>query len=108
VAGAATERLTNELVYTLNEGVSFQSCQFDLTNPGAKMMVNNILTRSFNAKNFILEGRVNEDRFAQGVLVHFEFDDVHERACDANDYEEWRPSDVFCYWLCLTVVDDIR
>lgn len=57
------------------------------------MLVNNILTRSFNAKNFILEGRVNQDRFAGGVLVHFEFDDVHERECGPDDYEEWRPND---------------
>jgi hypothetical protein len=53
VTGAVTDRLTNELIYTLDDGATFETCQFRDIN----MSVKNILTRSFNAKNFILEGR---------------------------------------------------
>lgn len=53
VTAAATDRPTNELIYTIDDGESFETCQFRDVN----MSVKNILTRSFNAKNFILEGR---------------------------------------------------
>jgi len=101
VTGAPTERPTNELVYTINDGMSFDSCRWHTIN----VTVNNILTRSFNARNFILEGYArNANNEEYGVLAHFDFSDIHERDCAASDYEQW-PSTPQCllgmhrYWM---------
>jgi hypothetical protein len=66
VTGAPTERPTNELVYSINDGISFDTCRWHTIN----VTVNNILTRSFNARNFILEGYArNANNEEYGVLV---------------------------------------
>jgi hypothetical protein len=88
VVGSAIKTLTNEFTYTLDSGASFRTCTF---NASTSVMVNNILTRSFNARNFLMEGRLTEATDSPGFLAHFSFDSVQQRDCTDADYEQWSP-----------------
>lgn len=89
VVGAQIKTLTNQFVYTSDMGTTFQTCMF---TKASSVVVDNILTRSFNARNFVMHGRMSDTTGAAGFLAHFDFDDVHERECTAADYEQWSPS----------------
>jgi hypothetical protein len=89
VTGASMEKFTKQLVYTLDSGESFHQCDFRST----EIVVNNILTRSFDARNFLLEGRTQLDEMSNGtwtpgIVVHFDFEDSGLADCtdaDCND-----------------------
>jgi hypothetical protein len=88
VVGSPIKQLTNEFTYTVDNGKTFNTCTF---NASTTVMVNNILTRSFNARNFLMEGRLNESVDSPGFLAHFDFDNVHLRDCTDADFEQWSP-----------------
>jgi hypothetical protein len=87
VVGALVKAMSNQFTYTTNMGNSFQTCQFNST----PMLVENILTRSFDARSFVMHGRLTTDADSPGFLAYFGFDDVHDRDCDASDLELWSP-----------------
>ena len=87
ITGAVMDQLTSQLIYSLDSGETFHNCNFT----DSDVVVNNILTRSFNARNFLLEGRTAlperdvNGTWTNGLLIHFDFEDSNVRDCQESD-----------------------
>jgi len=92
---AETANQTNSLMYTWNEGKTFQSCRFtDSSN--VKVKVADIISEpSSKAQSFILHGTKPSQTSTVGVIIHIDFQAMHERRCEESDYEYWTPFDSF-------------
>jgi len=78
---ALDQKATNEVLFSLDDGATFQNYIFSETS----YEIFNIL-EVFNTK-FILYGR---DEFNRGIAIGLDLTKVFDRICDTNsDYENW-------------------
>jgi len=87
------EESTNEIQYSLDEGITWNSCTFGETFE----VINIVSDPDFGTRHFLMYG----NRGNVGVLVSLDFSGIHEREClgwenpgsSGSDYEYWYPSD---------------
>lgn len=99
---APDNMLTDSILYSFNEGASWVS--------------HRISEHPFQVENIIIEPEANSHQFvvygyrdAVGVVVHVDFEGLHERECVGHDhpderdsdYEKWTPSDRRLNGKCL-------
>ncbi|KAL6064484.1 hypothetical protein QOT17_010881 [Balamuthia mandrillaris] len=81
---ADASRPTKDIKYSMNQGLSWQSCQISST----EVSVINILTEPTNTGlSFLVYGR----RAGKAVLIHIDFKSLHMPECGSNDYETFSP-----------------
>eukprot|EP01121_Diplochlamys_sp_Union-15-3_P016930 TRINITY_DN5862_c0_g1_i8.p1 TRINITY_DN5862_c0_g1~~TRINITY_DN5862_c0_g1_i8.p1 ORF type:complete len:237 (-),score=29.54 TRINITY_DN5862_c0_g1_i8:130-840(-) len=79
---ADNQKPTTELLFTLDEGYTFKSCQFTTSN----INVQNIVLHSWAGKKFLLFG-TRSDNTTRAVVVSLDMSNVFPRACEEEDYE---------------------
>eukprot|EP01126_Amoeba_proteus_P037186 TRINITY_DN3822_c0_g1_i5.p1 TRINITY_DN3822_c0_g1~~TRINITY_DN3822_c0_g1_i5.p1 ORF type:complete len:798 (+),score=161.61 TRINITY_DN3822_c0_g1_i5:2322-4715(+) len=86
LVGASIPEETNEIVYSINDGKDWKTCQFS----PAPISVNNIrVSSSWESSEFVLYGHSNNDAY----LVHLNFGPAYSGKCSEKDFEEWSPSE---------------
>jgi hypothetical protein len=92
VVMAKNKQDTNRLLYTWNMGLSWKECRF---TDNSQLQVIDIISEPFNtAQNFVIHGIKQQNGKEVGVLIHLDFNNLHQRPCNDTDYEQWSPSDM--------------
>jgi len=86
---SAMVNITDTLLFSWNEGLTFSECKFSTL--GAIDVTNIVVDPDFASEQFILFGMRPENN--AGFLVHLDFSGLHERSCVASDYEMWTSGD---------------
>ncbi len=90
MVAASSAGETNTLLYSWNAGKQFVECQMT-TLP---FTVDNIIVSNSSSQDFWVHGtRSKKDGTKEGVIVFVDFSGLNERACTADDYENWSPDD---------------
>jgi len=87
--------LTNEMRYSIDEGLTWTSCQMTAVNYDVDDIVSD---PKMSSGIFLVHGK----RDGKGVIVQVDFADVHENDCigynspdtPTSQYETWEPSDI--------------
>eukprot|EP01091_Cochliopodium_minus_P008351 TRINITY_DN1876_c0_g2_i7.p1 TRINITY_DN1876_c0_g2~~TRINITY_DN1876_c0_g2_i7.p1 ORF type:complete len:512 (-),score=156.97 TRINITY_DN1876_c0_g2_i7:8-1543(-) len=96
---ASANTLTSSFSYTLDEGLTFSTCDFSSIG---SLAVNQIFTNpNEGAQEVILYGRANS---IGGSIIHADFTNIHERQCvgadspdsSSSDFETWFPGKSGC------------
>jgi hypothetical protein len=94
----------NNSSYTWNEGASFIDCEFS----SELIQVSNIfVSPTPTTQNFILHG-VSSINSGIGQVFFFNFENLHERSCEPDDYEYWSPFDnkyLFIKLCCSSILE---
>jgi hypothetical protein len=79
--------------YSLDQGDIFLHCEYS----DDKVVGENIISRSFGARSFLLYGMTDDKDFeteSTGVITFISFNRTHDgRVCGEDDYEWWSPTD---------------
>jgi len=96
---ANDQQATTVLKYSWNEGISWE--EFTFTDKPVEV-VNIIIEPTATSQNFVLYGaRWLDNGKVEGVVVHLDFAELHQRACvgakepgtEESDFEKWTPHD---------------
>jgi hypothetical protein len=89
LAAAVNNEDTQLVKWSWNEGLSWTTCRA-LQNASQALRVRDIVADPASiGERAMLHGV--DVATQRGVIVHFDFSSLHERACDAADYELWSP-----------------
>lgn len=92
ILSASSAQDTKTIFYSLDEGLSFSSCDF--SNGSAVDITNIIAQPTGTSQSFILHGkRQTSTGNIDGYLIHIDFNGIYPRKCVQSDYEDWCPSD---------------
>eukprot|EP01114_Cavostelium_apophysatum_P019158 TRINITY_DN6092_c0_g1_i3.p2 TRINITY_DN6092_c0_g1~~TRINITY_DN6092_c0_g1_i3.p2 ORF type:complete len:368 (-),score=65.08 TRINITY_DN6092_c0_g1_i3:53-1156(-) len=84
--GAATDTVK----YSWNEFFTSVDCKFTQT---PMEIINIVINPKDVVQEFLVHGYRMKQGKERGVLVHFDFTNLHERQCTQDDYELWSPFD---------------
>eukprot|EP01123_Difflugia_compressa_P004576 TRINITY_DN16016_c0_g1_i1.p1 TRINITY_DN16016_c0_g1~~TRINITY_DN16016_c0_g1_i1.p1 ORF type:complete len:710 (-),score=133.91 TRINITY_DN16016_c0_g1_i1:27-2072(-) len=81
--------LTDEVVYTINDGTDWPTCKFT----DVAFDVSNIrVSLNWDSKRFILYGQRQINGTTKAVVVQLNFDEEFTGPCTENDFETWSPT----------------
>ncbi|KAJ5112068.1 Vacuolar protein sorting/targeting protein 10 [Penicillium argentinense] len=76
---------TKKVMYSINHGKEWEKLELDTKIKPLFITT----TPDSTSLKFILVGISNEDNNPKYTIYQLDFDDLHERKCDKNDFEEW-------------------
>jgi hypothetical protein len=106
---ANDEKATHHVIYSWNEGQTWETFKFS-ENPAGLEVDNIIIEPTATSQKFLVYGsRLDHDGKRVGVVYSLDFTGLHQRACtgidapgsDSSDYETWTPSDGRLGGQCL-------